>query len=201
MDPALALAQAYLQINGYFTVTDYPIVEAMGQGYRAATDLDILAVRLPGAGHLVLGRGQAGKVRAADPELGASDEGVDLIIAEVKQGAAELNKGAREPRVLEAAISRFGACPEHEAKRIAEELVETGIARYEDATIRMVAFGSHAKQGAERPYKTITLGHVADYVRAFVERHWEIIKHIYIANPTVGLVQLVHKVREREANG
>ena len=54
MDNAVALVQAYLRVNGYFTVSEYPIVEASRRGgYRTATDLDILAFRFPGAGRLV----------------------------------------------------------------------------------------------------------------------------------------------------
>ena len=58
MDPAVALVQAYLQMNGYFTVTEYSVVEAAGRSnqYRMSTDLDVLAVRFPGAGHAVVRR-------------------------------------------------------------------------------------------------------------------------------------------------
>jgi hypothetical protein len=53
MDNAVALVQAYLNVNGYFTVTEYPVVEAIKYaGYRTATDLDVLAFRFPGAGRL-----------------------------------------------------------------------------------------------------------------------------------------------------
>ena len=58
MDKAVAPVQAYLRVNGYFTVAEYPVVEAMRNGgYREATDLDILAFRFSGAGQLVLGAG------------------------------------------------------------------------------------------------------------------------------------------------
>lgn len=51
MDTAVAIVQSYLHINGYFTVPEFPIVEAMQRGhYRAATDIDLLAVRFPEAG-------------------------------------------------------------------------------------------------------------------------------------------------------
>jgi hypothetical protein len=50
MDTAVALVQAHLQVNGYFAVTECPVVEALRHhGYRTATDLDILAFRFPGA--------------------------------------------------------------------------------------------------------------------------------------------------------
>ena len=57
MDSAVALVQAYLRVNGYFTVTEYPVI-ASGKGgtYRTATDLDVLAVRFPHSGHIVPGR-------------------------------------------------------------------------------------------------------------------------------------------------
>jgi uncharacterized membrane protein YedE/YeeE len=51
MDTAVALVEAYLNVNGYFTVAEYPVLEASRHGgVRAATDLDVLAFRFPGAG-------------------------------------------------------------------------------------------------------------------------------------------------------
>lgn len=51
MDHAVALVEAYLQINGYFTVAEYPVIESFGkQHYGVATDMDMLAFRFPGAG-------------------------------------------------------------------------------------------------------------------------------------------------------
>lgn len=45
MDTAVALVQAYLHINGYFTVTEYALVEVSHRHARSRTDLDILAFR------------------------------------------------------------------------------------------------------------------------------------------------------------
>ena len=51
MDNAVALVQAYLHVNGYFTVAEYPVLESLRHGgYRSITDLDILAFRFAGAG-------------------------------------------------------------------------------------------------------------------------------------------------------
>ncbi|NIA02602.1 MAG: hypothetical protein GWO88_00070 [Planctomycetia bacterium] len=48
MDHAVGLVEAYLQINGYFTVAEYPVIESFGKNhYGIATDLDILAFRFP----------------------------------------------------------------------------------------------------------------------------------------------------------
>ena len=58
MDTAVALVQAYLHLNGYFTLTEYPVIEAMRSGdYRTRTDLDVLAVRFPAAAYQVSRRG------------------------------------------------------------------------------------------------------------------------------------------------
>ena len=34
MDHAVALVQAYLQLNGYFTSAEYPIIAGAGRGFR-----------------------------------------------------------------------------------------------------------------------------------------------------------------------
>jgi hypothetical protein len=40
MDMAVALVQAYLHVNGYFTVAEYPVLEAYrGNHARSVTDL------------------------------------------------------------------------------------------------------------------------------------------------------------------
>ena len=55
MDTAVALVQAYLNVNGYFTVVEYPVLEAYRGGHaRSVTDLDVLAFRFPHAGHEVI---------------------------------------------------------------------------------------------------------------------------------------------------
>jgi hypothetical protein len=109
------LVQAYLNVNGHFTVTEYPVVEAIKYaGYRTATDLDVLAFRFPGAGRLAeLGgkkRPPEVAILAPDAALGSLTEQADMIIGEVKEGRAELNQGAKDPAVLRAALTRFGCC-------------------------------------------------------------------------------------------
>jgi len=43
MDGAVAIVETYLRLNGYFTVTEFPVVELHdGADYRTATDLDSL---------------------------------------------------------------------------------------------------------------------------------------------------------------
>ena len=82
MDTAVGLVQSYLYMNGYFTVTEYPVLELIADGeYRTVTDVDILALRMPGAGRST--GSPNGAVLAVDPALDVDPDRVDLIIAEV----------------------------------------------------------------------------------------------------------------------
>jgi hypothetical protein len=136
VDHAVALVETYPRINGYFTVTEYPVVEACRSGgYRTATDLDILAFRFPGAGRLVAreGSGFTGYADAdtftPDPELGSVTEQADMLIGEVKEGRAELNRGAKDPVVLRAVLTRFGCCQPQSVPEVVKELLQKGQAR------------------------------------------------------------------------
>ncbi|MEZ6317235.1 MAG: hypothetical protein R3B49_00575 [Phycisphaerales bacterium] len=57
MDTAVSIVRAYLQANGYFTMTEVPVIEATGTVVRSATDLDVLAVRFPGERRTVANHG------------------------------------------------------------------------------------------------------------------------------------------------
>ena len=109
MNSAVALVEAYLHANGYFTVTEYPIIEAMeGETFRVRTDIDIMAMRLPGARRLIPGRRSRGRTKRTvfepDPTLRPTDDRVDLLIGEVKECHAEDG-----PRVRLVAVGSHGA--------------------------------------------------------------------------------------------
>lgn len=110
MDTAVALVQAYLHVNGYFTVTESPVLEASGRGQvRSVTDLDVLAYRFANAAHdLVSGsahRPVGGRVNAVDPILGSSVGEADMIVGEVKEGAARVNRALPD-------TARARGCPD-----------------------------------------------------------------------------------------
>ena len=131
MDTAVALVQAYLHINGYFTVAEYPVFEAYrGDQARAVTDLDILAVRFAGAGHELVRRQRkhtgGDEPLVADPMLGALDDRTDMIVGEVKEGAARFNPAMRDPVVLAVALKRFGCCGPGDSRSLIQELLDRG---------------------------------------------------------------------------
>ncbi|MEA2490420.1 MAG: hypothetical protein QOH21_2212, partial [Acidobacteriota bacterium] len=89
MDHAVALVQAYLQLNGYFTSAEYPIIAGAGRnGFRTITDIDILAFRFPTGEPLHRGGRSVPTgldVSDLDLGLGVPDGTIDMIIGEVKE--------------------------------------------------------------------------------------------------------------------
>ena len=55
MDAAIALAQTYLRLNGYFPETEYPMVTFDGKNAITLSDIDIPAIRFPRAGRWIPG--------------------------------------------------------------------------------------------------------------------------------------------------
>lgn len=73
MDHAVSLVQAYLHANGYFTVAEYPVLERLsGGGYKSATDIDLMGLRLPEAGGVLAARERRGR------SGGPTDDETDL---------------------------------------------------------------------------------------------------------------------------
>jgi hypothetical protein len=202
MDSAVALVEAYLHANGYFTVTEYPIIEALdGGAYRVATDIDVMAIRLPKAGRLIPGRGaRRSKKRAVfepDPVLRTTDRSVDLLIGEVKEGQAILNEGARNPEVLRSVLSRFGGKAASEVDAVVTQLIKRGEARLDGGPrARVVAFGSSGTP--RRSYHVITLGHILEFFHEAIEQHWGIMNQAHFKHPGMSYLMLQEKIRRRE---
>lgn len=195
MDTAVALVQAYLRLNGYFTVTEYPVFElGSGGGIRTATDLDLLAFRFPGAGRPVIGESGGATVYRPDPALGVPSEAPDMILGEVKEGRAELNGPARRPAVLAAALARFGCCPESGAGRLARELVRRGrVTTHHGHQVRLFAFGGAADVGQATGYQRMSLSHVIEFVAGFVGDNWSVLRHGQSKDATLALFWLLQK--------
>lgn len=194
MDNAVSLVQAYLRLNGYFTVSEYPVIAVGGRaGYRTATDLDMLAVRFPNAGQLVPARDRGGERDedhiAVDEALGADGEHADMILGEVKEGRALLNDAATDPGVLRAVLVAFGCCPREQAARLADAIVRDGSALLPNGhRIRVVVFASLTEGGDRARYRTVSLRHVVEFLRAYVRDHWEVLRHWDSKDPAFGFL-------------
>jgi hypothetical protein len=202
MDHAVALVESYLRVNGYFTVTEYPVIEACKfGGYRTATDLDVLAFRFPGAGCLLPLGGRGSKkedsgIFAPDPHLGGFGNEADMLIGEVKEGRAELNEGARDAAVLRAVLTRFGCCQPEHVRSVVEALLEKGCARTHCGhNVRLVAFGSLPPISGGGKYTAISLGHVQDFLEAYLREHWDLLCHAQFKDLAFGFEVLLEKAR------
>jgi hypothetical protein len=198
MDNAVALVQAYLRVNGYFTVAEYPVIEAVESGgYRTVTDLDILAFRFPNAGRLVPGtkkKSQEG-LFAPDPILGVPGEHADLIIGEIKEGRAELNRGAREPNVMRVALRRFGCCAAANAN-VVKQLLRDGKAPLESGhQVRLVAFGTAPPEEPNPLYEVILLHRVKEFLDNYIRQYWKILKHGQFKDSSLGFLLTLEKAK------
>lgn len=202
MDNAVALVQAYLQLNGYFTVIEYPVIEAMrNENYRMSTDLDVLAFRFPGSGHALVGDKKETSRFVTDPELECPTDYADMIIAEVKEGRAELNHGATNPDVICTALKRFGCCQMDEVETMVKTLIRKGrVITPANHQLRLLAFGTSGEKPSNNRYKVIYLGHVLEYLQDYLRKNWSILKHAQFKHPAFGLMVTMEKALQGKYN-
>ena len=199
MDPAVALVQAYLHVNGYFTVAEYPVLEAHhGDHARTVTDLDMLAFRFAGAGHDVIrahrSRPLGDHVASTDPILRCPSDRPDMIVGEVKEGAARFNSAMRDPLVLEVALARFGCCPPEHAPDVIQQLLSHGhVVTPGGHSLRMVAFGDVSENEKPTAWTTISMRHVVQFLRGYLREHWDVLRHAQIRDPALGVLALIEK--------
>lgn len=203
MDHAVSLVQAYLQLNGYFTSAEYPVVELRDRGgFRNLTDIDILAFRFPAHAPSVSdsplppeGMRPTGIVSEVDAGLGVPADRIDMIIGEVKEGRVGLNTGATDPAILRTVISRFGYVA-GEGEEMVREILRTGSVTTESGyQIRLVAFGAFPPGAEIPPCRIISLGHVLRYLQDYVRRHWSMLRQVQFKDPAFGFLMTLEKAR------
>ncbi len=200
MDTAVALVQSYLYMNGYFTVTEYPVLEMMASGeFRTVTDVDILALRIPGAGRYDDDTPAGQPIIACDPALDVDEGRLDLIIAEVKEGKADLNASARDPEVLTAALRRFGYIDDETAEDLVDQLLEDGEAFHPSGPrVRLCAFGGRPPYQENPPYIWLLHADLADYIRGTLRKHWSAAQTIQSKDPALSFMLLMEKSQHKD---
>lgn len=200
MDTAVALVKTYLQANGFFTVTEYPILESIGVTTRTVTDIDVLAIRFRGAGGLTSESSTGGIRIEPDTALGLSDAQIEVIIGEVKEGAAELNKAARDPAVIAAALRRFGELQPETEEEIVKDLLDDGEAIHPAGLrIRQVVFATKPPSRRSNPYEWMNIGDIAEWMQTQVEAHWDKMKAVQSKDPALSFLLLFEKARRGES--
>jgi hypothetical protein len=198
VDNAVLLVEAYLHLNGYFTVTEYPVIRGTRNGgYAVSTDLDILALRFPGAGRLVPGR-RGDSLMDTDPALGIVEGAPDMLVGEVKEGRTELNRNTRSPEVLAAALIRFGCCAEAQVNDVIERLLRHGESRTAQGhRVRLVAFGVSGDEHSGQ-YHVVKLEQVLRYLTDHLRHHWALLRHAQIKQPALAQLALMEKISRHQ---
>lgn len=204
MNAGVRLVQSYLYLNGYFTVSELPVIRQGRSGdFREVTDLDVLALRFPRAEYVVpRGRpGPADDLRMrCDPVLVQDRTVVDVIIGEVKEGKARVNDTLRSPEALQTALRRVGCCPDAVMDATVEGLRSRGQATLTAAEagiptrIRLVAFGSGAT-GERNGYEVVSLKHVARFIEEHLDRYHDALTPADLGDTALGILHLLRKLR------
>jgi len=204
MDHAVSLVQTYLQLNGYFTSAEYPIIaSARRNGVRTITDIDILAFRFPTGlpiGEPIGKRAPQGlDVSEVDSGLGVPPDAIDMVIGEVKEGRVGINMGTRDPEVLKVVIGRLGDAG-NETDRVVRELLRDGTTKLASGVnMRLVAFGAFPPGAPVPPCRIISLGHVLGFLQGYVHRHWKVLRHLQFKDPALGFLMTIEKARRGHA--
>lgn len=104
-----------------------------------------------------------------------------MIVGEVKEGAARLNRAMRDPGVLEVALARFGCCPPEDAHEVTRELLANGHAEnHAGQTVRIIAFGDTKDEPSSHSGRTtVSMRHVVEYLQGYLSQHWPVLRHAY----------------------
>ena len=200
MNAGVALVRAYLRVNGYLVLEEMPVVlpEKIG-GYRTHTDLDIVAVRFP---CVRMGAPDAaGRIESpieTDPKLDVPEGAIDVIIGEVKEGRAHLNRAIRSPEALRLGLARVGVCDEQELEKAADSLSEQAVVRIESCEpvrqVRLVAFGMGTSRKTHTHY-VVSLKDAWEFVDSIMELGHEMLLPASVSDPVLGLLHLANKLR------
>lgn len=196
-DPALALAVAYLKLNGYFLITDQELHIREPAGFRTLTDIDIIALRPPsasGPAHHQLGQGveECLIVTDVDPALDIDTGRFDVIIGEVKTAAAEINPALLTPGALHASLRRTGELYGTHFDQIVDELIGDGSSITPTARARVVVFAGHGHVGRGA---TIHFGNMARFIRNHLHAHHDLYRATRFSDPVIALLALFEKLQ------
>jgi hypothetical protein len=207
MDIGVDLVEAYLRLNGYFTITEFEVLrETSPDNYQTVTDVDVIAVRFPGPIYIAdsHGKGESPALLVEDPVLDLEDDTVDVIIGEVKQGEAVFNPGLTDHHTLHTVLQRVAWLYEKGVHDVARDL-ERHLVCYQatpadrQVRTRLVAFGRSPVNNLH----TISLTHVFDKMIGQFEEYGDALRAAQFKSPAAGLIRLLVKTgfditKERE---
>lgn len=188
------LVESYLRLNGYLTLSEFEVQRRESDGtYKTVTDVDIMAVRMPGEVHG--DHDDCDMLLLDDPVLELRPDLIDVIIGEVKQGHAELNPGIKDHTVLHTVLQRAAWLYGDELTSVIESLQRHEIADtaapggHVRVRTRLVAFGRADASGLH----TVQISHVVGTMLRFFEEHAAAFKPVQFRDPAPAFLRLLLK--------
>ena len=197
MDIAVNLVESYLRLTGYLTLSEFEVqARREGGGFDTITDIDIMAIRFPGpiyAGD-PHGGDDAHVLLLDDPALLLEEGQIDIIIGEVKQGAAEFNPGIRRHKVLHSILRRVEWLFEGGIAAVVDDLGERQICEAPargggTVRVRLVAFG----RAPETDLHTMTHTHMVETLMGFFSGLEDAFRPVQFRDPAPAMLSLLLK--------
>lgn len=195
MDIGVELVEAYLRLNGYFTLSEMEITRRLEDGsYQTVTDVDMAAIRFPGDVLVADSHGDSEALLIEDPVLMLEDDTVDVIIGEVKQGPAVFNPGLTEHPTLHGVLQRLEWLYAQGAEEVISGLQDHRVCHTEArgggrVRTRLVAFG----RSPVNDINTIALSHMIETMLTFFERFDDALRPAQLKDPASGFLRLLVK--------
>lgn len=134
-----------------------------------------------------------------DADIEAEEDGVDVIIGEVKEGRAELNAGLRRTDTVAFAIRRLGCCPERDVSDAADRDGETHLTMAPGlpCRVRLVAFGGSVAAAHGGGVRVISLVHCIQFIERRGKAAWDLVGGLHFEDPMLGLFAFRQKLNEQ----
>ncbi len=198
MDIAVNLVESYLRLNGYLTITEIDVQHRGPNGkYESITDVDLLAVRYPGDLYAadVDHEPDDRLFLIDDPGLFLASGMIDVIVGEVKQGAARFNPAITRHEVLHQMLRRLDWIYEDGLVDIIKALQTSGVSETQGRSgavirTRLVAFGAYP---GKPTIETVPMGHVFSQVVGYLERFEDVVRPSQFSAPALALLHLMVK--------
>ncbi|HSG79766.1 MAG TPA: hypothetical protein VLD62_09320 [Acidimicrobiia bacterium] len=197
MDIAVNLVENYLRLNGYLTLSEFEVTRRRDDGqFEIVTDVDIMALRLPGDTYAgdPHGDDEARMLLINDPVLELESDTADIIVGEVKQGAAEFNEGIRSHEALHSVLRRVGWLFDEPIDDVIVALQADGLRRSPargggEIRTRLVAFG----RSDVVDLHTISHSHIVETLMGFFNGMDEAFRPVQFHDPAPALLALLAK--------
>ena len=129
-----------------------------------------------------------------DPVLGCPADRINMIVGEVKEGAARFHPAIREPLVLELGLARFGCCDPADVPEPVRRLLASGkVAVPAGHRIRLLAFGAAGDVPGGGRRTTTLMAHSVGFLRSNLRGHREVLRNVQLRDSGLAMLALREK--------